>query len=278
MRRAGEDVRRRRRAARARRDAWARPRSGRSPRWGAARSTALAGRRVAMLVTGDELVEPGRPLGPGQIRNSNAYAVPPLALDAGAEMVDVGDGGRRPRRHAGGARSARSPRPTSSSSAAASRSASTTTSARRSSRSESSRSSGASRCGPASRPTSGSPPGGTLVFGLPGNPVSAMVTFLLFARPALLAMQGADPDANRVARPLRPRLREGRGAGGGDPGPPAGRRRGLGRDADRSAGLARPDLDAGGRRARLRRRPGRAWSGRARRSRSSCCAPVASNA
>jgi molybdopterin molybdotransferase len=32
----------------------------------------------------------------------------------------------------------------------------------------------------------------TLVFGLPGNPVSSMVTFTLFARPALLALQGAD--------------------------------------------------------------------------------------
>ncbi len=31
----------------------------------------------------------------------------------------------------------------------------------------------------------------TIVFGLPGNPVSAMVTFLLFARPALAALQGA---------------------------------------------------------------------------------------
>ena len=33
--------------------------------------------------------------------------------------------------------------------------------------------------------------GGTLVFGLPGNPVSAQVTFELFVRPALLQMQGA---------------------------------------------------------------------------------------
>lgn len=33
--------------------------------------------------------------------------------------------------------------------------------------------------------------GETLVFGLPGNPVSAQVTFELFARPALLRMQGA---------------------------------------------------------------------------------------
>ena len=31
---------------------------------------------------------------------------------------------------------------------------------------------------------------GTLVFGLPGNPVSAMVSFELFVRPALLRLMG----------------------------------------------------------------------------------------
>ena len=36
---------------------------------------------------------------------------------------------------------------------------------------------------------------GRLVFGLPGNPVSAAVTFALFARPALLALQGLAPPA-----------------------------------------------------------------------------------
>ena len=35
-------------------------------------------------------------------------------------------------------------------------------------------------------------PNGTLVFGLPGNPVSVSVTFNLFARTALLRMQGAN--------------------------------------------------------------------------------------
>jgi molybdopterin molybdotransferase len=36
--------------------------------------------------------------------------------------------------------------------------------------------------------------GTTLVFGLPGNPVSSLVGALLFVRPALLALQGArDP-------------------------------------------------------------------------------------
>jgi molybdopterin biosynthesis enzyme len=33
--------------------------------------------------------------------------------------------------------------------------------------------------------------GSTLVFGLPGNPVSSLVGFELFVRPALLALQGA---------------------------------------------------------------------------------------
>lgn len=48
----------------------------------------------------------------------------------------------------------------------------------------------------------------TLVFGLPGNPVSALVGALLFIRPALLALQGlADPrprfQVGRVETPLR---------------------------------------------------------------------------
>jgi molybdopterin molybdotransferase len=39
---------------------------------------------------------------------------------------------------------------------------------------------------------------GTLVFGLPGNPVSVSVTFNLFARTALLAMQGAREPAMKL--------------------------------------------------------------------------------
>jgi molybdopterin molybdotransferase len=39
---------------------------------------------------------------------------------------------------------------------------------------------------------------GKLVFGLPGNPVSAMVTFHLFARPALRALAGAPIDDTRA--------------------------------------------------------------------------------
>jgi molybdopterin molybdotransferase len=51
--------------------------------------------------------------------------------------------------------------------------------------------------------------GQTLVFGLPGNPVSSLVCFELFVRPAVLALQGlADPlprfEPGRLARGLRP--------------------------------------------------------------------------
>jgi molybdopterin molybdotransferase len=50
--------------------------------------------------------------------------------------------------------------------------------------------------------------GGTLVFGLPGNPVSSLVGFELFVRPAVLALQGIrDPrprfDRGTVTRALR---------------------------------------------------------------------------
>jgi molybdopterin molybdotransferase len=69
--------------------------------------------------------------------------------------------------------------------------------------------------------------GGTLAFGLPGNPVSALVGFELFVRPALLALQGASD-------PL-PRFLPGR----------------LGADVRRNAERdellrARRDVDAGG--------------------------------
>ena len=65
--------------------------------------------------------------------------------------------------------------------------------------------------------------GRTLVFGLPGNPVSSLVGFELFVRPALLALQGlADPRPafrpGRLARPAkrlrRPRLASARAGAG----------------------------------------------------------------
>ncbi len=58
------------------------------------------------------------------------------------------------------------------------------------------------------KPVAFSVRGGTLVFGLPGNPVSALVGFELFVRPAVLALQGAaEPlpqfEPGRLARAVR---------------------------------------------------------------------------
>jgi molybdopterin molybdotransferase len=46
--------------------------------------------KVALLATGDELVMPGKPPGPGQIVYSNGYALRALARAEGAETVDLG--------------------------------------------------------------------------------------------------------------------------------------------------------------------------------------------
>ena len=50
--------------------------------------------RVVVLATGDELVAPGGPLGPGQLHNSNAATLAALATQAGARVLrtdTVGD-------------------------------------------------------------------------------------------------------------------------------------------------------------------------------------------
>jgi molybdopterin molybdotransferase len=52
------------------------------------------------------------------------------------------------------------------------------------------------------RPTWFGTLGQTLVFGLPGNPVSAMVTFVMLVRPALRALQGATAPTRRFTAVL----------------------------------------------------------------------------
>jgi len=46
--------------------------------------------RVAVLATGDELVEPGSEVGPHQIVTSNSWAIAALAASEGAEVIDLG--------------------------------------------------------------------------------------------------------------------------------------------------------------------------------------------
>jgi len=171
----------------------------------------LCGRRprVAVLATGDELVEPGAALAPGQIRNSNAFALAAQAERAGAEVVlreRVPDAARATRDALRGALEGADVVCVS----------------------------GGVSVGPhdyvkpalaelgveqrfwgvrlkPGKPTWFGSGSGSLVFGLPGNPVSAMVTFHLFARPALIALAGGDPAAERTPAILDTAIKRSKG-------------------------------------------------------------------
>src|SRR4051794_14592380 len=165
---------------------------------GAGRMAVLAAPRprVAVVTTGDELVEPGTRLQPGQIHDSNGPTLAALAARAGAEVVGRG--------HA-----VDDPEATRAVIGQALDAADVLVMA------------GGVSVGPhdhvkpaladlgvrellwrvalrPGKPTWLGERDGKLVFGLPGNPVSAYVTFLLFARPALNALQGADATVPRT--------------------------------------------------------------------------------
>ena len=150
---------------------------------------------VAVLTTGDELIAPGDPLGAGQLHDSNSVTLGALVQRAGGRVVVV---------H----RVADRDDTTRAAIAQALATAQVVVI------------SGGVSVGPhdhvkdalahlgvrevfwrvalrPGKPTWFGTYDGRLVFALPGNPVSAMVTFLLFARPALLAMQGGDPALRR---------------------------------------------------------------------------------
>jgi molybdopterin molybdotransferase len=149
--------------------------------------------RLALLVTGDELAEPGEPLGPGCIYSSNGSSLGAQAERAGAQLVlretvrDSAEGTRRALERALAA-------------------ADVVCVSGGVSVGEHDHVKGAlAELGAEQhfwgvalkpgKPTWFGARGKVLGFGLPGNPVSAMVTFQLFVRPALLALQGAAPDA-----------------------------------------------------------------------------------
>jgi molybdopterin molybdotransferase len=153
-----------------------------------------------VLATGDELIGPAEEMRPGAVRDSNAHSVPALARAAGAELTGVG--------HVGDDRAATRAALEQALDADLTAICGGVSVGEHDHVRSCLEELGAEQVfwGIALRPGKptwfGVSPGGGLVFGLPGNPVSAMVTFILLARPALLAMQGLDPEAPRLSAVL----------------------------------------------------------------------------
>ncbi len=173
---------------------------------------------VAVLVTGDELVPPPAPLGPGQIRNTNGYAIPAQALAAGGTVTQaatVGDDYRATVAALERALAADIVVVTGGVSVGPHdhvRPALAELGVEQVFWGVALRPGKPTYFGILDRPGASGGTGAVLVFGLPGNPVSAMVTFHLFVRPALARWLGTTPrerrtvgafDADYVKRPGR---------------------------------------------------------------------------
>jgi gephyrin len=147
--------------------------------------------RVSVLSTGDELVEPGDPVGPGQIRDSNRFSLVTALKGAGADVIWSGKGPDE-------------------------RGALERVMRERIAESDIVVTSGGVSMGELDlikailgdlatvyfrrvfmkpgKPLNFATAGETLLFGLPGNPVSALVSFELFIRPALAVMAGRNAE------------------------------------------------------------------------------------
>ncbi len=152
--------------------------------------------RVAVVVTGDELTPPGDPLGPGRIYSSNTYVLAAQVSRAGGDLVSSEHAGDDLAATRGTLERALHAADVVCASGGVSVGAHDHVRPALGALGVSE-----SFWGVALRP--GKPTWfgtreSTLVFGLPGNPVSAMVTFQLFVLPALLALQGASPEAVRA--------------------------------------------------------------------------------
>ena len=152
---------------------------------------------VAVVSTGDELVTPEAPLGPGQIPDSNTYTLCGLIAEAGAAPLSLGIAGDRREELVERFRTGLEADVLVSSAGVSVgdrdfvREAIEALGARLDFWKVNMR---------PGKPLTFGHLGGRLFFGLPGNPVSCMVTFELFVRPALRRMGG-----HRV--PERPRIR-----------------------------------------------------------------------
>ena len=172
---------------------------------GVAQVACFARPRVAVLATGSELRAPGEALGPGEIYESNRVMVAAVLASAGAEVeqLPVVPDETGAHEHALAKGLEADVLVTSGGVSVGPHDLVRETAARL----------GVEEVfwGVAvkpGKPVSFGVRGSTLVFGLPGNPVSSLVGALLFVRPALLALQGlVDPhpelEVGRSGSPLR---------------------------------------------------------------------------
>jgi molybdopterin molybdotransferase len=161
---------------------------------GAAALTVLRRPRVALFSTGDELVMPGEPLKPGAIYNSNRYTLRALLQAAGCEVSDLGIVPDRLDATREALRSAAAGHDLILTSGGVS--VGEEDHLRPAAQAEGrldlwqiAIKPGTPLAFGAVRRQGG---GEALLIGLPGNPVSSFVTFLLAVRPVLLALQGIE--------------------------------------------------------------------------------------
>jgi molybdopterin molybdotransferase len=150
--------------------------------------------RVAILSTGNELADLGTEPGPGQIPNTNTYTLMAQVVEAGADPVNLGVAPDRLEAIEQRVRAARDADVLVSSAGVSVGELDLVREALTRAGAELHLWQVSMRPG---KPITFGSLGQRPVFGLPGNPVSAMVTFELFVRPALLKMSGR----RRLTRP-----------------------------------------------------------------------------
>ena len=159
--------------------------------------------RVAFFSTGDELRSLGEPLGPGEIYDSNRYTLYGMLTRLGVELLDMGV-----------VRDRREDVEAAFRDAGEAADAIITTGGVSVGEADYVKET-LERLGSVSfwkvsmkpgRPLAFGRVGAALFFGLPGNPVSTMVTFYQFVQPALRRLMGQSPMGQSEVQPLRLRV------------------------------------------------------------------------
>lgn len=143
--------------------------------------------RVAVLSTGDEVIEPGRPLAPGQIYDANRFTLIASLREIGAEPLDLGIAGDQQDALEKGVEWALAEADALLVSGAVSMGNLDLLKPLLAARGN--LFVGRVKMKPG-KPLTFATIRGKPIFALPGNPVSSLMTFELFARPAIMKMQG----------------------------------------------------------------------------------------